>query len=126
MRRSVKACAVTAAAGLLAAMALGVTGGAASGAVGVSHRGGGPGDTATPIRHLVVIFDENVSFDHYFGTYPYAANPPGEPAFHPRPEVNGLYNAITKAGPVGPLLTDNPNGASANPVLLGRGDPDDL
>ena len=26
--------------------------------------------TATPIRHLVVLFEENVSFDHYFGTYP--------------------------------------------------------
>jgi len=26
--------------------------------------------TATPIHHLVVIFQENVSFDHYFGTYP--------------------------------------------------------
>src|SRR5436305_1190476 len=26
--------------------------------------------TATPIKHLVVIFQENVSFDHYFGTYP--------------------------------------------------------
>ncbi len=34
-------------------------------------------DTATPIKHLVVIFDENVSFDHYFGTYPYAANTDG-------------------------------------------------
>ena len=31
--------------------------------------------TATPIKHLVVIFQENVSFDHYFATYPYAANP---------------------------------------------------
>ena len=30
---------------------------------------------ATPIKHLVVIFQENVSFDHYFGTYPYATNP---------------------------------------------------
>ena len=38
--------------------------------------------TATPIKHLVVIFDENVSFDHYFGTYPHASNPPGEPVFH--------------------------------------------
>jgi phospholipase C len=28
--------------------------------------------TATPIKHLVVIFQENVSFDHYFGTYPNA------------------------------------------------------
>ena len=25
--------------------------------------------TKTPIKHLVVIFQENVSFDHYFGTY---------------------------------------------------------
>jgi phospholipase C len=41
--------------------------------------------TATPIKHLVVIFQENVSFDHYFGTYPNAANPKGEPAFLRRP-----------------------------------------
>ena len=41
--------------------------------------------TATPIKHLVVIFDENVSFDHYFGTYPHALNPPHEPAFKARP-----------------------------------------
>ena len=34
--------------------------------------------TASPIEHLVVIFQENVSFDHYFGTYPNAANLPGE------------------------------------------------
>jgi phospholipase C len=32
--------------------------------------------TATPIKHLVVIFQENISFDHYFGTYPYARIPP--------------------------------------------------
>ena len=37
--------------------------------------------TATPIKHLVIIFGENISFDHYFATYPVAANPPGEPAF---------------------------------------------
>ncbi|RZL57625.1 MAG: hypothetical protein EOP65_06675, partial [Sphingomonas sp.] len=36
--------------------------------------------TATPIKHLVVIFGENQSFDHYFGTYPQASNPAGEPA----------------------------------------------
>lgn len=28
--------------------------------------------TTTPIKHVVVIFQENVSFDHYFGTYPQA------------------------------------------------------
>jgi len=69
--------------------------------------------TTTPIKHVVVIFDENESFDHYFGTYPYAANVPGDGtpfvAKPGTPKVNGLYTKITKNGPVGPLLTDNPN-----------------
>jgi len=43
--------------------------------------------TRTPIRHVVVIFDENVSFDHYFATYPHAANPPGEPTFRHSPNT---------------------------------------
>src|ERR1700727_2182980 len=38
--------------------------------------------TATPIKHIVIIFGENRSFDHYFGTYPSALNPKGEPQFH--------------------------------------------
>jgi phospholipase C len=68
-------------------------------------------DTATPIKHLVVIFDENVSFDHYFGTYPYAANTDGTyfRAKPGTPAVSGLYAKITKGGPAGPLLTSNPN-----------------
>ena len=37
--------------------------------------------TATPIEHVVVIFQENVSFDHYFGTYPNASNTDGQ-RFH--------------------------------------------
>jgi phospholipase C len=60
------------------------------------------GDTATPIKHLVVIFQENISFDHYFGTYPRAANPKGEPAFHARPEtpaVNGLTEGLRNNNP---------------------------
>jgi phospholipase C len=66
----------------------------------------------TPIQHVVVIFQENVSFDHYFATYPVAVNKPGEPVFHAAPNtpsVNGLS---------GPLLTNNPN--SAPPVRLDR------
>src|SRR4029077_3498265 len=54
-------------------------------------------ETATPIRHLVVVFQENVSFDHYFGTYPNATNPKGEPGFHARrgtPTVNGYTPAL--------------------------------
>jgi phospholipase C len=61
-----------------------------------------------PIKHIVVIFDENISFDHYFGTYPNALNPAGDPAFHALPDtptVNGLS---------GPLLTNNPNLNAAN------------
>src|ERR1700729_4255447 len=67
--------------------------------------------TLTPIKHVVVLFDENVSFDHYFGTYPYATNTDGSLFFAKRgtPDVNGLYTKITKNGPVGPLLTSNPN-----------------
>jgi phospholipase C len=76
--------------------------------------------TATPIRHLVVIFQENVSFDHYFGTYPNALNPSGEPAFHARrntPTVNGLSSGLLSNNPnLNPL-----NGAGAtNPFRLGR------
>ncbi len=94
------------------------------GAVDVNAFGPPGPPTSTPIRHLVVIFDENISFDHYFGTYPYATNPPGEPSFDARPgtpTVNGLYNQIGPNGPAGPLLTNNPN--LSNPLLLGRGDP---
>jgi phospholipase C len=85
---------------------------------GRSHRhdgdhGSGSGvPTATPIKHLVVIFQENVSFDHYFGTYPNAANPAGEPVFRASsrtPSVNGLSDA---------LLFNNPN--AANPQRLDR------
>jgi len=87
------------------------------------HDRGHPNEvhTATPIKHLVVIYGENVSFDHYFATYPHAANPRGEPRFTAMPgtpEVNGLSRA---------LLTHNPNatnplnGAGAsNPFRLDR------
>jgi phospholipase C len=53
--------------------------------------------TSTPIRHVVVIFQENVSFDHYFATYPHAANPSEEVQFHAKvstPSVNGLPQGL--------------------------------
>ena len=58
--------------------------------------------TTTPIKHVVVLFDENISFDHYFGSYPYAKNKPGEPQFHALPNtptVNGLSNTLLTANP---------------------------
>jgi len=65
--------------------------------------------TATPIKHVVIIFDENVSFDHYFGTYPDATNTDGEPFYAApgTPQVNGL-TANAANGDMN-LLTDNPN-----------------
>jgi phospholipase C len=67
--------------------------------------------TTTPIKHLVVIFDENESFDHYFGTYPYAANTDGTPFYAKpgTPTVKGLYDKVVNGVPTGPLMTDNPN-----------------
>jgi phospholipase C len=74
----------------------------------------------TPIQHVVVIFDENISFDHYFGIYPKAANLPGQPRFTAlpgTPTVNGFSPG---------LLTDNPNlnpangTGAANPFRLNR------
>jgi phospholipase C len=76
--------------------------------------------TATPIEHLVVIFQENVSFDHYFGTYPNALNPQGEPKFKASantPAVNGLSNALLNFNPN--LNPANGPGAS-NPFRLDR------
>lgn len=55
-----------------------------------------------PIRHVVVIIDENVSFDHYFATYPQAANLPGETVFNARPgtpSVNGLSSGLISGNP---------------------------
>jgi phospholipase C len=93
-------------AGLVAALAIAV------GLAMASAESSTEPPSTTPIKHVVVIFDENVSFDHYFGTYPNATNSSGEPAFTPlpgTPSVNGLSNT---------LLTDNPN--LDNPVRLDR------
>ena len=98
---------------VLAALAAFTAVAAVSVGVGV---GSAPGKatptTTTPIQHLVVIFQENISFDHYFGSYPYATNPSGEPQFKASsdtPSVNGLSNA---------LLDNNLN--LANPQRLDR------
>src|ERR1041385_1669002 len=58
---------------------------------------------AAVIEHIVVIFQENVSFDHYFATYPHAANLPGEIPF------TAFANTPAVAGLSGDLLTKNPN-----------------
>jgi phospholipase C len=95
-----------------ALLALGATTAlAGSGAIAPSS-GPGPQDTvptATPIKHLVILYNENVSFDHYFATYPTAANPPNEPAFTAAPGTPSA-DTLASAG----LLTQNPNTNPAN------------
>ena len=84
--------------------------------------------TATPVKHVVVIFQENESFDHYFGTYPNAANTDGQ-RFHAAkgtPAVDGLPPATSHSLPPSlrhstNLLTSNPN--AAQPQRLDRARP---
>src|SRR4051812_21083616 len=60
----------------------------------------------TPIQHVVVIFQENVSFDHYFATSPNATTPAAEPPFVPAkdtPTINGLNEPLQ--------APNNPNAA---------------
>jgi phospholipase C len=79
--------------------------------------------TKTPIKHLVIIFNENRSFDHYFGTYPNALNVEGEPAFH---AAKGTPTDINNLLSNPALLDNNPNlnplnGAGAtNPFRIDR------
>src|ERR1700736_3717371 len=84
--------------------------------------------TRTPIKHVVVIIPENRTFDNYFGTYPHAANIPGEqswlgvpaPKFVARPGTPAA-NVLTPA-----LLQNNPNRSNyagpANPMRLSPAD----
>src|ERR1700723_3381610 len=68
-----------------------------------------PGDTATPIKYVVVIFQENNSFDHYFGTYPVATNPGGEPVFTAlpnTPSINGITPLLNNLSGVAPFRLD--------------------
>jgi phospholipase C len=78
--------------------------------------------TTTPIKHVIVIFQENVSFDHYFATYPFAANAtPGEPLFQAAagtPAANGLLSGPA-APPNNPTLNAAGTG-TVQPFRLGR------
>src|SRR3984957_5891262 len=75
---------------------------------------GAQSGTTTPIKHLVVIFQENISFDHYFGTYPKALNPAGQPRFIAKPgtpAVNGYTDGLLYNNP-NALNTVNADGAT--------------
>lgn len=92
------------------------------GMIGAVPSNGSAGATTTPIKHLVVIFGENISFDHYFGTYPYATNPDDELKFVAlpgTPTVNGFTDGLLFNNPN--ILNTQGNGAGAsNPFRLDR------
>jgi phospholipase C len=87
--------------------------------------------TATPIKHLVVIFQENVSFDHYFGTYPTAQNNPGETPFHASSRtpnsINTLLTPLDVNNHFAPLagldlINRNPNGPLGSGAAINGAD----
>ncbi|MFZ0825890.1 MAG: alkaline phosphatase family protein, partial [Verrucomicrobiia bacterium] len=80
--------------------------------------------TKYPIKHLVVIFNENISFDHYFGTYPNVLEIEGESPFK---AAKGTQTDINNYILHGSLLIKNPNAlntangvGAANPFRLDR------
>jgi phospholipase C len=103
--------------------------------------------TTTPIKYVVVIFQENNSFDHYFGTYPSALCPAGTAstpaicsefpasgespfvALPNTPSVNGITPAVSNLNAVAPfrldrsqaLTCDNNNGYNAEQVAYNSG-----
>ncbi|MFD5402998.1 phospholipase C [Streptomyces griseorubiginosus] len=87
---------------LLGAAALAAAGAVPATAASAHHRPPAA-RTTTPIKHVVVIYDENISFDHYFATYPEAANTDGTKftAAKHTPKANNLLSAG--------LLKKNPN-----------------
>jgi phospholipase C len=79
--------------------------------------------TATPIKHLVIIFNENRSLDHYFATYPHATNPPGEPVFKAArntPTVNNLAANPYLLNNNGNFINKANGTDAANPFRLDR------
>ncbi|MBV8804903.1 MAG: alkaline phosphatase family protein [Sinobacteraceae bacterium] len=97
-----------------AAVACGLTFAAAGTARSANEDSAAHLSTTTPIKHVIVIFNENISFDHYFGTYPYATNPHGEPAFHAKDDTPRANNLLS-----GGLLDENPN--STQPFRMDTG-----
>jgi len=91
-------------------------------------------DTATPIKHLIVIFQENVSFDHYFGSYPLARNESGKAPFaamETTPKsINNLLTPLDVNDNFAPLkdvdlMGRNPNGPHGSGAAINGGDASD-
>ena len=69
----------------------------------------------TPIRHLVVLMQENHSFDNYFGTYPGADGPPSGTCL-PRSFLDGTLGCVIPAHVGGRAVL----GLGSDPALFAR------
>jgi len=81
-----------------------------------------PTTASAAIKHVVVIFGENVSYDHYFGTYPNAVNSPGDPVFTAAAGTPIPNNYVSNPS----LLTQNPNLATNGVANAGNVGPDSI
>src|SRR6266568_7365412 len=73
---------------LLLAIALGSAVGLTSPALAQ----GDDGEGDTPIQHTIIVYQENISFDHYFGTFGHGSNgiPAGVQLYHTTPDGTQL------------------------------------
>ena len=78
-----------------------------------------PTTAQASIKHVVVIFGENISFDHYFGTYPNASNSDGTSFTAATGTPTNITNYTTNPT----LLTANPNLNAANLVTASNSVP---
>ena len=72
----------------------------------INSGGNNNNNNNNPIKHIVVIMQENHSFDNYFGTYPGA---------------NGIPKNVCM-----PLDPDHPNGGCVKPFLSANVTPPDM
>jgi phospholipase C len=77
-----------------------------------------PTTASAAIKHVVVIFGENISFDHYFGTYPIAANLPTNASKFTALAGTPTPNNLTKVSAVNPNLNPANGAGASNPFRL--------
>jgi phospholipase C len=77
----------------------------------------GTSSTATPIQHIIIVMQENHSFDNYFGTYPTANGTLLDPITFQLQHVNGIPDRQClpyQGSCISPLLTTSPD--PSNPI----------
>jgi phospholipase C len=77
-----------------------------------------PTTASAAIKHIVVIYGENVSFDHYFGTYPVAANLPVNSSKFTAVAGTPIPNNLTTLPAVNPNLNSANGAGASNPFRL--------